>query len=149
MLPVSHGILLADLSILKNYLLMLRLLDALLTLLHLIIIGFNLTGWIWSRTRRLHLIVAGLTASSWFVLGIWYGMGYCPITDWQWRVKERLGERNLPASFITYYADKISGRHFSDQVINMVTVSLFAIAVAGSLYFNFFKKRAQQERLIK
>ncbi|MBT3271653.1 MAG: DUF2784 family protein, partial [Spirochaetales bacterium] len=52
---------------------------------HSCVIIFNLTGWIWRKTRIPHLILIGLTAFSWFVLGIWYGFGYCPSTDWHWR----------------------------------------------------------------
>jgi hypothetical protein len=125
---------------------LLELLDILLTFVHLAIIGFNLTGWIWPGTRRAHLVLVLLTAASWFVLGIWFGMGYCPITDWQWRVKEQLGETNLPASFITYYAEKLTGRQFSDAFINTVTAGSFAVAAALAVYYNFFRNKQQQKR---
>src|SRR5690606_37862752 len=109
-------------------------------LLHLAIIGFNLTGWIWRRTRHAHLVVAGLTAFSWLVLGIWHGLGYCPVTDWQWRVKAQLGERNLPPSFITWALLKLTGHRFPDALVNTVTALAFAAAVALSVYVNFFRK---------
>src|SRR5687767_2011561 len=99
---------------LLNYL-MLQLLDILLTIAHLVLIGFNLFGWIWPATRKANFICILATAASWFLLGIWFGMGYCPITDWQWDVKRKLGESNLPASFIKYYADKITGKNFSSS----------------------------------
>src|SRR5215208_4900882 len=100
---------------------MLPFLDVALTILHMAFIVFNLFGWIPKRTRKAHLVCILLTAASWFVLGIWYGMGYCPITDWQWRVKEQMGEQNLPASFIKYYADKIAQRDIPSFVIDTVT----------------------------
>ena len=120
---------------------MLRLLDIFFTFLHLAIIGFNLFAWIWPRTRKAHLIVAAITLGSWFVLGIWFGMGYCPITDWQWEVKEKLGERNLPNSFVKYMADKITGRDFDPSFIDMLTMGSFALAIILSIYFNFFRKK--------
>jgi len=120
---------------------MLTVLDSLLTLLHLLIIGFNLLGWIFPATRKANFICILVTAFCWFVLGIWFGWGYCPITDWQWRVKAQLGETNLPASFITYYADKITGRHFSDNFINILTLVFFVLAIILSVYLNFFKKK--------
>jgi hypothetical protein len=120
---------------------MLCLLDGFLTFVHLVIIGFNLLGWIWPATRKAHLVCIVATAASWFLLGIWFGMGYCPITDWQWRVKEQLGEHNLPASFIKYYVDKITGTNFSSSFIDMVTVGCFALAVLLSVYVNFIKKK--------
>src|SRR5687768_18439227 len=120
---------------------MLQLLDILLTLVHLILIGFNLLGWIWAKTRKLHLICILLTAFSWLVLGIWFGMGYCPVTDWQWQVKRKLGETDLPASFIKYFADKITGMDFSASLVNTVTVVVFAVAAVLSIYFNFVRRK--------
>ncbi len=116
---------------------MLQLADLFFTLLHLAIIGFNLLGWIWKRTRRAHLYSILITAGSWLLLGIWYGLGYCPVTDWQWRVKRLRGETNLPDSFIKYFADKISGRNWDAELVNNATAIVFillvVIAVAGNL----------------
>ncbi len=120
---------------------MLQLLDLLLTIAHLAIIGFNLFGWIWPATRKAHFICILATAASWFLLGIWFGMGYCPITDWQWQVKTKLGESNLPASFIKYYADKITGKNFSSSFIDTITVVCFAVAALLSVYVNFISRK--------
>lgn len=127
---------------------MLELLDLLLTITHLVLILFNLFGWIVRQTRKLHLITIALTAASWFVLGIWYGMGYCPITDWQWRIKEKLGETNLPASFIKYFADKLTGNDFSPELVNNLTLAFFLIAIITSIYANFFLNRKRQHKRI-
>jgi hypothetical protein len=120
---------------------MLKMLDILLTILHLVIILFNLFGWMFSATRKLHLISVLLTAASWFVLGIWFGMGYCPLTDWQWAVKAKLGEHNLPSNFVEYFAEKISGSDFPSQLVNTLIGVCFAIAVLLSFYVNFFRRR--------
>ena len=125
---------------------MLQVLDILLTLLHLLIVGFNVFGWIFTGTRKLHFIFILITAGSWFILGIWFGMGYCPITDWQWRIKEQLGERNLPGSFITYYANKITGHRFSDSLVNKVTLIVFVMAALLSVYFNFIKRKKNSSK---
>ena len=117
------------------------LFDILFTILHLLIIGFNLLGWIWPSTRKLHFIVVVLTASSWFILGIWYGIGYCPITDWQWEIKEKLGETNLPNSFIKYIADKITGWNISSNLIDTITAGSFAMALISTVYLNFFRRK--------
>jgi hypothetical protein len=119
---------------------LLFMLDILLTIVHLAIICFNLSCWIWKKTRKLHLALVIATAASWFILGIWFGLGYCPVTDWQWQVKARLGERNLPASFIEYYAERITGYNFSTSFIDITTLVSFLLAVLLSLYFNFFQK---------
>jgi hypothetical protein len=89
---------------------MLQILDVFFTLLHLVIILFNLFGWLFAKVLKYHLLFALLTLACWFLLGIWYGIGYCPITDWQWQIKEQMGETGLPDSFIKYYLDKITGK---------------------------------------
>jgi Protein of Unknown function (DUF2784) len=120
--------------------LMLKFYDILFTLLHLLLVGFNLLGWIWRRTRKAHLVTVGVTFLCWFGLGIWYGWGYCPITDWQWQVKRRLGEKRLPASFIKYYADKLSGGDISPSLVNAVTLAAFLAVIAITIYINFLRK---------
>ena len=127
------------LSLLFGYFhpMLLLLADIFFTILHLAIIFFNLFAWIPVRTRRWHLIVAGLTAASWFILGLWYGIGYCPITDWQWRVKELRGETNLPGNFVEYFSERITGHNFDSHFIDNVIAISFFLAVAASLYVNF------------
>jgi hypothetical protein len=119
---------------------MLQFLDILFTVLHLCVISFNLFAWMWKKTRKAHLVVGGITLLSWFLLGIWYGWGYCFITDWQWRVKEKLGETNLPASFVKYFADKITGKDFPPSLIDNITLYSFLAAILFSVYVNFFRK---------
>ena len=123
---------------------LLRLLDLFFTGLHLIIIGFNLFGWIWPRYRKLHFVLVVATAASWLLLGLWFGIGYCPITDWQWQVKEKLGEQDLPNSFIKYYADWLTGRDFNPKVIDIWTGALFALAAFLSVFVNFIKPSKYQ-----
>ena len=117
------------------------LLDYLFTLSHLVIVGFNLLGWIWPSTRKAHFVVVVVTASCWLLLGIWYGIGYCPLTDWQWQIKERLGETGLPNSFIKYMADKVSPIFVSSDTIDALTAGGFAVAAFLSVYLNFFRKK--------
>jgi hypothetical protein len=120
---------------------MLKFLDVLLTLIHFALIGFNLFGWIWVKTRKAHLITVAATAFSWFILGIWFGWGYCPITHWEWMVKEKLGETNLPNSFIKYYADKISGKDLDASVVDAITLMPFLLVIIIAVYLNFFRRK--------
>jgi hypothetical protein len=120
---------------------MLLLLDIFLSLLHFALIAFNLFAWIWPATRKAHLITIGATAFSWFGLGVFFGWGYCPITEWEWNVKAKLGETHLPNSFIKYYADKISGKDINATMIDNFTLGFFLAAIILSIYFNFFKKK--------
>ncbi|MGI4803233.1 MAG: DUF2784 domain-containing protein [Janthinobacterium lividum] len=121
----------------------LKLLDFLLTVVHLVIIGFNLFGWISPKTRKLHFVFVLITASCWLGLGYWYGIGYCPVTDWQWQVKTQLGEQNLPNSFIKYEVDKIIGKDSNAVFIDIITAASFFLAAVISVYVNFFRPKPQ------
>ena len=70
---------------------MLFILNLLFFVFHTAGMIFNLVGWAWRRTRPFHLLTIGLTAFSWFILGIWHGWGFCLCTQWHWEVRQRLG----------------------------------------------------------
>ena len=73
---------------------------------------FNCVGWIWKRTRRWQLVTVSLTAMSWFGLGLWYGWGYCPCTDWHWNIRARLGYDD-PPSYIQLLIRQLTGIEIS------------------------------------
>ena len=112
-------------------------LDILFYLLHVLLMGFNLSGWIWRSTRRLHLISLSLTLGSWSILGIWYGFGYCFLTHWHWNVKRLLGETDLPNSFVKYFLDGLLRSDFDGGMIDIITGLGLALPIVLSLYFNF------------
>ena len=125
----------------------LMVLDFLLTILHLIIILFNLFGWIVRRTRRLHFWFAMVTLGCWTILGIWFGIGYCPVTDWQWNVKEQLGEQNLPGSFIKYVIDRVFNSDLNADLIDVLTLVCFLLAIIASIKVNFFNPMRSKRQL--
>ena len=95
----------------------------------------------WKKTLRWHLLCVGLTALSWFMLGIWYGFGYCFITDWQWDVKNQLGQANLPNSFITHFANQVMGLSVNPELIDVLTGVVFALVVIISVVLNWRDRR--------
>ncbi len=112
-------------------------LDYFFVAVHSSLVVFNLTGWIWASTRRVHLVVIGLTLLSWFGLGVAYGWGYCPSTDWHWQVKRALGETDLPYSYVTYYADKLTGREWNATFVDAAVLLLGLLAFALSCWTNW------------
>ena len=78
-------------------------LNWLLDVLHLSVLGLNLFGWLYRPWWYWHRRCVALTAFSWLVLGLVYGVpGYCILTDWHWQVKRALGQYDLPHSYIAY-----------------------------------------------
>ncbi len=110
--------------------------DIFFVVFHSLVIVFNLFGWIWKKTRMANLILLLLTASSWLFLGWIVGvMGYCPLTDWHFRVLEKMGKTGLPGSYVKYLADRLSGLEFSAVVVDRITLIAFLAALVCSLFF--------------
>ena len=114
-----------------------QFLDKFLTVFHTCLILFNLFGWIWKKTRRLNLICLLLTAGSWLILGIFYGLGYCPLTDWHFNILERLGHTDLPSSYISFLVTRLTGLHPEQSLVDAATAWGLILALMASLYLNF------------
>jgi len=97
---------------------------------------FNILGWIFKKTRKWNLITLLLTAFSWFVLGIWYGWGYCVCTRWHWNVREKLGHHDESNSYIHFLVLKLTGINFNPKLVDTVVVSVFFAALFLSLWLN-------------
>ncbi len=115
---------------------MLILLNKFFFVFHSCLIVFILFGWAWRKTRLVNLVVILLTAFSWFILGIWYGYGYCPSTDWHWRVRLKLGIRDLPGSYTKFLVDSFTGGDVSQRVVDIFTLILLLMAFSFSLALN-------------
>ena len=119
-----------------------RLADVLLLVLHGSLVLFNVCGWAWRRTRRLHLCAIVATLGSWFGLGLVYGWGYCPLTDWHWRVKRALGATDLPASWVKYYLDRMTGLAWDPTVVDALLIGSATAALALSACLVYRDRRA-------
>lgn len=120
-------------------------LDTFFLVFHSSFVVFNGGGWIWARTRRVHLAALLLTAGSWIGLGFWKGFGYCPLTDWHWQVRRHLGKGDMPSSYMKFLADTLLGTNLPAATVDAVTVGGFLAALAASLYLNARDWRRQRE----
>lgn len=120
---------------------LLKILNLFFFAFHTVLILFNILGWLVPRWRLANFVTLSLTAFSWFVLGIWYGWGYCFCTDWHWQVREMLGYENMSSSYIHFLILKLTGFDFSKDLVDSVTVIVFFSAFAISAYLNFRKWR--------
>lgn len=113
---------------------------------HSLVILFNLFGWIWRKTRRANLVLLLLTAFSWFFLGIWYGFGFCPCTEWHWQVRMKLGIYDNSHSYTKFLVDTLTGGNINATLIDIIAVVCLAAAFILSIGTNVYdwKKRGRE-----
>ncbi len=108
---------------------------------HTVFTLFNCVGWASAKTRKLHLVTMLLTIFSWFVLGIWYGWGYCACTDWHWQVRDILGYQDRSNSYIHFLLLKFTGKNFNQQWVENATLAIFLLSLSLNIWFQFKSKR--------
>jgi hypothetical protein len=114
---------------------------------HIILIFFNLFGWIPKRLRKLNLISLSLTAFSWFVLGIFYGFGYCFLTDWHWQIREKLGYSTESNSYIHFLIVELTNISLNENLVDTFTAIFFFIAFTASIYVNVRSGAHRQQKV--
>ena len=125
-----------------------KLLDIFFTIFHTCLVLFNLFGWIWKKTRLLNLICLLLTGASWLILGIFYGFGYCPLTDWHFNILSKLGYTDLPDSYLSFLFTRLTGMQIDQSLVDAVTLWGLIIALVISLYLNlrhWLKRKGRKE----
>jgi len=111
-------------------------LDVFFFVFHTSLVLFILVGWLPRRTRLAHLAVVLITGFSWFGLGLWYGIGYCPSTEWHWQVRQRLGYGEMPDSYLKFVFDRLTGLDLNGAVVDVVAFVSFLVAACVSLGLN-------------
>jgi hypothetical protein len=123
-----------------------KFIDIFFLIFHSVLILFNLFGWIWIRTRLANLITLLLTGLSWTILGIFYGLGYCPLTDWHFNILVKIGMEINHTSYIAYLIDRLFSIVVSRSTADLYTLLIYLMALAISVFMNrrillcFFRK---------
>ena len=120
------------------------ILDVFFTVFHSAVIAFNLTGWIWKKTRKIHLITVTITLLNWTALGYFYGWGYCFLTDWHYDVLAMRGINDLPTSYITFLIERVSGVRLENHLVILATVITFGfilIITYGGYVYRLWRRK--------
>ncbi len=126
---------------------MYQFLNYFLFIFHAVFVLFNLTGWWFKKTRRLNLITLSVTAGSWFVLGIWFGWGYCLCTDVHWMVRRELGYNDQSRSYIHFLILKTTGANLNQRLVGLCTLIGFLASIVMSVLLNIIDWRRRRKAL--
>ncbi len=125
---------------------LLHILDIFFVVFHSMLILFVLFGWIPRPLRLLHLIVVLLTGASWFILGLFYGIGYCPLTDWHWNVLSQLGETELPVAYVQYILYRLLRIRITPAFSDIITLLGWAGALLTAIYLQYKKLQKRKKK---
>lgn len=123
-----------------------ELLNILLHVLHIFIIIFSLTGWLFDRTRAAHFLLLLATLAYWYLVGPalskkgWFG--HCLVTDLQWELKKRLGHDVPAAGYIQYLADRLAGHATDAQLVDRLSNRVLLFCLAASAFLLLMKSCA-------
>ncbi len=118
-----------------------KVLDIFFLIFHLLLVLFVLFGWIWRKTRRWNLAVILITLASWFLLGLKYGIGYCPLTDWHFQVLRKIGETGMPSSYISYLVVRATSYRPPQTLVDALTLLGAIAALVVSAVLNIRDRR--------
>lgn len=124
---------------------LLKIIDIFFIGFHTILILFNVFGWMVPRWRFANFISLCLTAFSWFILGIWFGWGYCICTDWHWQIREMLGYQDMSSSYIHFLILKLTNIDFPVNLVDPYTAMIFFSVFIISTYLNIRKWRVNKQ----
>lgn len=122
-----------------------QLLNIFFFVFHTVLMLFNCFGWVWKKTRLWNLVTLLLTAGSWFIIGIWYGWGYCFCTDWHWTIREKMGLFDQSNSYVHFLLLKLTGINFRKDLVDTVTLIVFFVALGLSSWLNIVDYRKNRQ----
>lgn len=130
-----------------------ELLNIFFFVFHSCIVLLNVFGWMFKATRKWSMICLLLTGASWFILGIWYGWGYCVCTHWHWEVRSKLGYKDESNNYIHFLISKLTGFDPPPSLVEKGIMIVFVISIVMctvlSLRDHFKKKkRTKQSELV-
>ncbi len=125
---------------------MLVVFDKAFFVLHTLLMGFNMAGWAWKRTRLYHLVAVLLTAFSWFILGAYYGWGYCICTDWHFQVRRQLGYPEAGSSYLQLLASELFGISMDRAVSDWIAGGVFGFIILATVvtWVRVWRRRATE-----
>lgn len=80
-----------------------------------------------------------VTAVSWFLFGIWYGWGYCILTDWHWEVRRILGQEIRSHSYVQFLIRRLTGLELETALVDTAVMYTFFVLMVLTIVVNLRK----------
>lgn len=127
----------------------LMFLDYFFLVFHSLYCLFAVLGWMWHKTRLVHLITSLLTLFSWLIMGIWYGLGYCFLTDLHWDVRLALGKAPNSNSYIHFLIRETTGFDLPAALVDRGVVLVFSACFLLTISLNLIEYKKKRQNALK
>ena len=84
----------------------------------------------------------GVTLFCWVALGAVYGWGYCPCTEWHFRIRREMGIHDGVSSYLQLLAKVFAGMSMSRWMSDVLAVGGLLVGIGGAV-FSALRSRAR------
>ena len=110
--------------------------DLFFNVLHIMVILINSLGWIFNITLKPSLYLILITLSCWTLLGIFQGIGFCPLTYIHSHYLYTNYEFHLPFSYLDYLLIDNFNLTLTSKMISIVSIFVIFISLLINLKKN-------------
>ena len=111
--------------------------DSFFNLLHVFVVLVNCFGWAYKGTLKLNLAFLVITISSWCLLGIFYGIGFCFLTELHSIALNSIVYTKIPFSYLDYLLIERIGIKIDSTSISLISISAIFLSLTISIKKNF------------
>ena len=111
--------------------------DNIFNILHILAILINCFGWAFSKTLKLNLSFLLLTISSWSILGLFFGIGFCFLTEVHSLALGLIGSPSINFSYLDYLLLVKLKIPISSNTISILSILAVFISLGISIKKNF------------
>ena len=117
--------------------------DLIFNILHIAVILINCLGWTYKPVKKFSLYLILITLFSWSIVGIFGGIGFCPITYLHSKYLLSNHDYILPFSYLDYIFINNLDFDISSRTISLISI----IVIFSSLYLSLAKNNIKSKFL--
>ena len=113
-------------------------LDIFFNFIHLLIIFINCFGWAWEKTLKLNIFLLLATIVSWSILGIFFGLGFCFLTNIHFIFLNSIETTAIPFSYLDHLLIDSLDLKISSKIISLFSILVIFASLGVSIKKNFY-----------
>ena len=124
---------------------MLPFLNIMFDILHILLVIFIVTGWLFPDLRKMHLVVVLLTGCSWIIFG--NELNNCILTEWHFNILRKMGIINLPDTYTQYALKRITGLAIPKTTALLITRICWLLSLLLSITWLKIESSRNKEKV--